>query len=281
MSKLNRLASSFRDPNGFLFSRDGVVYRQINQSYSENYQQLFDSGLYAALTEQGLLLPHQEAELLSPASDQAYLVICPEQLEFISYPYEWSFSQLQDAALVTLAIQKKALEYGMSLKDCSAYNIQFVHGKPKLIDTLSFELYPEGSPWVAYRQFCQHFLAPLALMMYCHIGLIQLMRSYIDGIPLDLVSALLPKRTRINLGLALHIHLHSSAQMRFSDKAVDKSTIRRKMTKTQMLGLIDSLENLVRKMKLKSNRTEWADYYQKLVRSITNGSIWVSPRFLH
>jgi len=83
---------------------------------------------------------------------------------FISYPYEWSFGQLKDAVLVTLAIQKRAMKAGMSLKDASAYNIQFYRGKPILVDTLSFEAYREGEPWVAYRQFCQHFLAPLALM---------------------------------------------------------------------------------------------------------------------
>ena len=110
----------------------------------------------------------------------------------------------------------------MSLKDASAYNIQFHAGKPTLIDTLSFETYKEGEPWVAYRQFCQHFLAPLALMAYRDIRLSQLMRVYIDGIPLDLASALLPMRTRWNLGLATHIHLHASAQKRYADVAVLK-----------------------------------------------------------
>jgi hypothetical protein len=90
-------------------------------------------------------------------------------------PYEWSFSQLKHAALLTLAIQEQALQFNLSLKDSSAYNIQFVGVRPVLMDTLSFEPYVEGRPWVAYRQFCQHFLAPLAVMSKVDIRLQRLL----------------------------------------------------------------------------------------------------------
>jgi hypothetical protein len=174
-----------------------------------------ESGLYAKLVKAGLLISHTESGdglAYQPADTAlAFRTLRPERVDFISYPYEWSFGELKDAALATLSIQKRALKLGMSLKDASAYNIQFHGGKPTLIDTLSFEIYKEGEPWVAYRQFCQHFLAPLALMAYRDIRLSQLMRIYIDGVPLDLASALLPIRTRWNLGLATHIHLHASA----------------------------------------------------------------------
>jgi hypothetical protein len=116
-----------------------------------------DSGLYKALVEIGLMVSHEEVAYPGARPECAYKLISPEPVPFISYPYEWSFSQLKDAALTTLSIQKKALGFGISLKDCSAYNVQFVKGKPVFIDTLSFEKYSEGSPWVAYRQFCQHY----------------------------------------------------------------------------------------------------------------------------
>lgn len=262
MNDRARLGASFRDPSGFLFEQGGRVYRQVNQRYQENYDQLMGSGLYAALTKARLLIPHEEVEIEPPEAQIAYKVIRPQQLDFISYPYEWSFSQFKDAALATLKIQLRALEHGMALKDASAYNIQFVAGKPVLIDTLSFERYPEGAPWVAYRQFCQHFLAPLVLMSYCDVRLSQLLRVYIDGVPLDLASKLLPRRTRLNPGLAMHIHLHASAQQRYADKAVDKAAVTRQMSKTQMLGLIDSLESNLRKLRWQPKGTEWADYYE-------------------
>jgi ribosomal protein L11 methylase PrmA len=256
-----RLGASFRDPSGFLFSREGVLYRQVNQIYAEHYDRLISSSLYSRLTTAGLLILHEEVSVAPEDHAQAYKIIKPQLLPFISYPYEWSFSQLKDAALATMSIQKFALESGMVLKDASAYNIQFHNSKPILIDTLSFEIYREGEPWVAYRQFCQHFLAPLALVAHTDVRLSQLLRVYIDGIPLDLAAHLLPRRTRYGLGLATHIHLHAAAQKRYADKAVTKEQTSRKMSKMQFMGLMDSLETTTRKLNWKPSGTEWGDYY--------------------
>jgi len=261
MSSGGRLGASFRDPSGFLFTRDGVLFRQINQIYQEEYDRLMESGLYDKLVKAGLLIAHSEASVQAEDVEAAYKIISPERLPFISYPYEWSFSQLRMAALTTLAIQKRALKAGMSLKDASAYNIQFVNGKAVLIDTLSFEMYQEGQPWVAYKQFCQHFLAPLALMAQRDIRLSQLMRVYIDGIPLDLASQLLPMKTRLNFGLLTHIHLHAKAQRHYSDKAVEQPKSGKGMSKQAMFGLIDSLRTVVKNLSWKPEGTEWGDYY--------------------
>jgi len=250
---------SFRDPSGFLFCRDGLIYRQINDVYKKQYEHLMDSGLYKDLTDTKLLVRHEEVDIDSKISDYAYKTIKPELIPFVSYPYEWCFSQLKDAALTTLRIQKKALTFGMTLKDCSAYNIQFKEGKPIFIDTLSFEEYREGQPWVAYKQFCQHFLSPLALMCYKDIRTSQLLRIHIDGIPLDLASSLLPFRTRFAFSLLMHIHFHAKAQTHFADKRI--KTTGGKMTRLSFMGLIDSLESAVKKLKWKVSNTEWGDYY--------------------
>jgi ribosomal protein L11 methylase PrmA len=257
-----RVAASFRDPSGFLFTRAGTLYRQVNQYYQADYDLLIKSGLYAALVKAGLLVRHSEAAVEARQPALAYKVIQPERVQFISYPYEWSFSQYKDAALATLAIQKRALESGMSLKDASAYNIQFHHGKPVLIDTLSFEIFREGEPWVAYRQFCQHFLAPLALMALKDIRLSQLMRIYIDGVPLDLASQLLPGSTRFNFGLTVHIHQHAAAQKRYAGKEVKLETATNpRFNKMALLGLVDSLEGAIKGLTWKPAGTEWATYY--------------------
>jgi hypothetical protein len=253
-----QLSASFRDPSGFLFSRDGVLYRQVNRKYENEYARFTDSGLYDKLVKAGLLIPHVEVDQVS-AAPEAYKIIQPECVPFISYPYEWSFGQLKDAALATLSIQRRALKVDMSLKDASVYNIQFVRGKATLIDTLSFEVYKEGQPWVAYRQFCQHFLAPLALMALRDIRLNQLMRVYIDGVPLDLASDLLPASTRFNFGLLTHIHLHAGAQKRYSGAEVKSRAAT--MSKQAMTGLIDSLDSTIRKLDWKPGGTEWGNYY--------------------
>lgn len=219
------------------------------------------SGLYDSLVAEGLLIPHTETDIPAAAPEQAYKVIAPERVAFISYPYEWSFSQLKDAALLTLRIQKLALEKGMVLKDASAYNIQFLRGKPVLIDTLSFAKYVEGTTWVAYRQFCQHFLAPLALMSQVDVRLSQLMRLHIDGIPLDLASRLLPGKTRFNLSLLTHLHAHAYAQSATANRpsaAVPARTA--SFSRIAFIGLIDSLTNAVRKLSWKP-AGGWAGYY--------------------
>jgi ribosomal protein L11 methylase PrmA len=260
MSKSEQLSASFRDPSGFLFTDSGILYRQINRAYAKDYARLMDSGLYEKLVKASLLIPHVEVDQAPAQIDLAFKVIQPERAPFISYPYEWSFSQLKDAALATLAIQKRAMKLDMSLKDASAYNIQFVRGKALLIDTLSFEIYKEGEPWVAYKQFCQHFLAPLALMAYRDVRLSQLLRVYIDGVPLDLAAALLPLKTAFNFGLLTHIHIHAGAQKKYSDKAVEPRT--GGMSRQALTGLIESLESTIRKLTWKPAGTEWGDYYE-------------------
>lgn len=218
-----------------------------------------DSGLYQKLVKAGLLIPHVDAQQIPAEPEAVFKIIQPERVPFISYPYEWSFGQLKDAALATLSIQKRAFKVGMSLKDASAYNIQFVRGRATLIDTLSFAIHNEGEPWVAYRQFCQHFLAPLALMALRDVRLNQLLRVYMDGVPLDLASELLPARTRLNLGLLTHIHLHASAQKRFA--GADVRSRRGSLSKQALAGLTESLESTIRKLDWTPRGTEWGNYY--------------------
>lgn len=257
----NLLGASFRDPNGFLFTRAGKLYRQVNLKYKRDYDLLLTSGLYEKLIDKKLLVPHMEVNVEAVEPGTAYKIIKPEQLPFISYPYEWCFGQIKDAALTTLRIQKIALRHGMSLKDASAYNIQFHQGTPLLIDTLSFETYKEGEPWVAYRQFCQHFLAPLALMAKKDVRLSQLLRIHIDGIPLDLASRLLPWFSKFNIGLLTHINLHARAYIHYADKDVKTSRQNRSISKESLQMLIRHLENTVKKLEWYPTGTEWADYY--------------------
>jgi hypothetical protein len=255
----SNLSASFRDPSGFLFHHKGELYRQVNLVYAPDYDLLMSSGLYQKLVDLGRIIPHTEVTL--PGIQDAYRVLHPRKIPFISYPYEWSFQQLKDAALATLSIQKRALKYGMSLKDASAYNIQFLDGKAILIDTLSFEIYKEGEPWVAYRQFCQHFLAPLALMATRDIRLAQLLRVYIDGVPLDLASRLLPNRSWWNLNLLSHIHLHAKAQRKYADVSLEMERHGRKMNKQEFLSLLESLKKTIQQLHWTPSGTEWGDYY--------------------
>jgi ribosomal protein L11 methylase PrmA len=259
-----QLGSSFRDPSGFVFTRDGRVYRQVNQVYREQYDRLGQpGGLYAKLSERGWMVPHQEVATAPADPGPAYKVLQPEKVPLISYPYEWCFSQLREAALLTLQIQQFALAHGCSLKDATAYNIQFRGWRPVFIDTLSFETYRDGEPWVAYRQFCQHFLAPLALGALKDIRLTQLLRVHLDGIPLDLASKLLPRGSWWNFGLLAHLHLHARSQSKYSDAATRQPARKTHLPKSRLLALLKNLENCVRGLKWRGGATEWGNYYDE------------------
>ena len=255
-----RVAGSFRDPSGFVFERGGVLFRQVNRSYRAAYDRLTGSGLDRALIDDGWLIPHVEEDGPLADPEAGAVLLRPERVPFVSYPYEWCFGQLKDAALRTLDIQRRALDSGMTLKDASAFNIQFVAGRPVLIDSLSFEPYEEGRPWVAYRQFCQHFLAPLAVMSRVDPRALLSFRVHLDGLPLDLASKLLPRRTWLQPGLLIHVHAHARSQRAHGDAAgaLDRS---RPFPRRALLGMLDSLRSAVAGLTWNPGGTEWADYY--------------------
>jgi hypothetical protein len=255
--------ASFRDPSGFVFYEGGEVYRQINQRFRRDYEALITSGLYESLVSKGLLIPHEECQSKSDLLAEAFKIIKPRQVEFVSYPYEWSFGQLKDAAIASLEVQEIALNHGMSLRDCSAYNIQFVDGRPTLIDTLSFEVYKEAKPWVAYKQFCEHFLAPLSLMSFTDVRLGQLLLTQLDGIPLGLTRKILPWWSWLNMGTSIHVHLHSLTQERYANKSVAFSGHRRDFGIRSFRGLLSSLSHHVERMQLKLSEAGWKNYYSE------------------
>ena len=150
-SELKPVGGSYRDPNGFVFTRDGTLYRQVNHQGRADYDLLMSSGLYTQLVSSGDLISHSEEDVSLAFDRGAYRVLRPERVPFISHPYEWCFSQLKEAARLTARLHRTAVRAGLSLKDATPYNVQFLEGRPVWIDTLSFEPLVEGAPWVAYR----------------------------------------------------------------------------------------------------------------------------------
>jgi hypothetical protein len=251
---------SFRDPSGFVYTRDNTLYRQVNTAFGKQFEAFLTSGLYDELTREALLIPHVPVGIELSATPDAYAVLRPERIPFISYPYEWCFGQLQDAASLTLEIQERALSKGFTLRDSSAYNVQFQGGRPVFIDTLSFETLEEGKPWAAYKQFCEHFLLPLTLMSTRDIRCGMLLRSYVDGIPLDFGSRLLPRRSWASLSSVLHLHLHAWAQGRYAGAAVSSAAKGKSMSRASLVRLVQNLKSAVRNLTWKPSGTEWAEY---------------------
>ena len=255
--------ASFRDPAGFMFEYGEKFYRQVNQSYAANYTLLKYSGLYDQLVKENKLLAHTEIDACITEYTNWYKTLLPEQLTFISYPYEWCFSQWKDAALLTLSILKISVLHGMILKDATPFNIQFVKGSPVLIDTLSFEKYDATKPWIAYRQFVECFIAPLLLARYQSPELLKFFRLYPDGIPLKILVNLLPLKSKFNLNVLLHIILPASIWG--NKKTATKTTTA--FNKQKLLHIIDNLISFVLSVKLPAAVTNWNNYYEETVFS--------------
>lgn len=248
----NKEVSSFRDPAGYIYYENNKIYRRINKCYFKQYDYLMKSGLYDELTDKGYLVKHKKVK-----KTKDYIVIEVEKIPFISYPYEWCFEELKDAAILTLKIQKIALKYDMILKDASGYNVNFLRGKAIFIDTLSFDFYEEGSPWGAYGQFCRHFMAPLLLMRYVDEGCNSLLKNYIDGIPIPLANNIL--KGRGGFASRQHIKWHSKAILRNNDSSLEGKKVN--ISKTSIINMVDMMIRQINKLGRKNVITEWDKYY--------------------
>jgi hypothetical protein len=255
-----RDGASFRDPSAFVFWRDGQPYREIRQSFATEWDAFEASPLKRRLLDQRRLIRYEPVGLHLATTPGAHAVIRPERIEFLSYPYEWTFGELRESALLTLDIQLEAMAAGWTLKDASAYNIQFHEARPIHIDSSSFEPLEEGSPWIAYRQFCEQFLAPLALAGRRDVRLADLLRLGPDGIPLDLASRLLPWRTWFDFGLLSHVHLHARAQIRHAANDNGQAAQHARLPRARLEGLIRNLRSTVAGLEWHAGGTEWADY---------------------
>lgn len=251
--------SSYRDPSGFLFYHEGTLYRQVNKCFAAAFDQFEKSGLSQHLIGKGLLTTYEIVHQNLTNGKDWYQTLKPTFLSLLSYPYEWCFDMLKEAALTTLEIAVEAIGFGMMLKDASAYNLQWHRGKMQFIDTLSFEPYDERKPWIAYRQFCEHFLSPLALMHYAKMPLQPLLLSYPDGIPLSLAKTLLPAKSKLNLHVYLHLHL----QAKLSQKKLSATSGNSRFSKIKMLQLLKSLREAIQVFSLENPSGVWSGYYEE------------------
>ena len=261
---IKQVPASFRDPSGFVYQQNGTVYRFVSSVYKEHYDLFVASGLKEQLQKASLLLPFEETTENHTGRTDWYKTLLPQQIPFLNYAWEWSFEQLKDAALTTLRISRKSLKQNMILKDATHLNIQFVKGRPMFIDHLSFEQYKDGSPWIAYRQFCECFLNPLLLASYCKLEPQQLFTAWPNGISADVTARLLPFKCRFHTSLALHVFLPARmAKNATGTKQEQPKTLPRK----GLEQILDNLETVVQSLTYKPNTVVWENYYSETILS--------------
>jgi hypothetical protein len=256
-------SSSFRDSSGFIFEYEGEIYRNVDFSAKDDFELLKSSNLLEKLINCKSLVRHEEVALPLMHSE-SFTILKPERIPVITYPQEWCFSQLKDAALITLSIVKDALDHGMILKDASAFNIQFIGSRPIFIDTLSFTKYEPGKPWVAYRQFCEHFLAPLAICSRLGVQYLSLLKNSLDGVSLTIASKILPWQTWLNPACLFHIHLHAKSIQHFSEDVKKRNSKNSSVSEHNFRALIHHLEGFIKPLTLPGwNKTQWQNYDQQ------------------
>lgn len=254
----HRHPASYRDPAGFVFEEDGILYRQIHPRYQPSYEQLKQSGLYDRLISDKLLIPHEEVS--QPNTKDAFLIIRPQRVHPVIAPFCWTYNMLQDAALLTLQIQEIALQYGMTLKDAHPSNIQFIGTKPVLIDTLSFATWNKTKPWIAYRQYCESFLLPLVIGHYGVPDSPKLLRAWPGGVPLERGRKMLPLRSKLSLHWLLHLHLHA----RKSEQESNRERSKADFSPAKMNNLIHSLKLATAQCQSGKNQSVWTNYEQQV-----------------
>jgi len=254
--------SSFRDPDARLIRRDADrVLRALSTEAAALDRRLRASGFLDGLVDAGLLVESAPADD-EPAPEGFAAVIAARRLPFVSYPYEWSFRMLQDAALLTLDVTERALLGDLMLKDATAYNVLFDGTHPTFVDLGSFAALVEGTPWLAYGQFCDHFLAPLLLEACRGVPFQSFLRGNVEGLAIATqLAPLLSARDLARAGVLTHVKLRA-----FLERRVQRiETTARSELRSARLPKAAVLEN-VRKMRrlIASLRSAyvgvWADY---------------------
>lgn len=265
-SNLDWDGGSFRDPGGFIFLFDGKIFRGITRHSLQDWQFFSATPLFQELQRECLLIPTHEVEssigLPLNVVANCSVVVEHERIPFVSYPYEWSFQMLKDAALLHLDVLEKCLPHDLILKDSSAYNVQFIGTQPIFIDVLSFAKLDSGDPWIGYNQFCKLFLYPLMLQAYKQVPFQNWLRSELEGLDPVTFSHLMSTRDLLRPGVFTHVYLQAWMQKRM---AAARYSVRSKiksagLPKSVIANNISGLRRIIGKLRMREEDSAWVDY---------------------
>lgn len=260
---------SFRDPSGYVFHDGERVIRAITESAWIKFENVYNSGIIQALASQGLAIdcrpidasPEEIGNFQGARSEKIAAVFEHPRIPFISYPYEWVFPQLKDAALAHLDLQIAAFERGFVLSDATAYNMQFLNGKPLHIDTMSLRRYEVGQVWDGYNQFCRQFLLPLLLEAWGGVNFQAFYRGSLDGISFVDAMAILPRRKVFTSPSALmHVFFHGRAVNKKSTSQENRPPSQ-KLGSKSYLAILQQLRDFIAGLQSKKRpSTYWSNY---------------------
>jgi hypothetical protein len=253
---------SFRDPDSRVFTVDARVLRLLSEQGLADWRALSSSGLLEDVAGRIVGTREVEADVPEALHGGVAAVLEHDRIPFVSYPYEWTFSMLRDAALLQLELLRRAIGSGLILKDSTPYNVQFRGADPVFIDVGSFEQLREGEPWAGYRQFCMLFLYPLLLQAWKDVPFQPWLRGTLDGISPREARNLLSGRDLLRRGALAHVVLHDRLERRYEEKEADlKGELRKAGFKKELiLANVRGLERLVGRLDWAPDRSTWSEY---------------------
>lgn len=260
---------SFRDPLSRVFVTPAGIRRGLSTEALNDYRALATTSFFAQAMMRGDIvgtrLLDADDETAAIPGDWA-AVLAHDPVDVISYPYEWAFEMLRDAARLQLRLTRDALAERMITKDASSYNVQFVGTRPVFIDVGSFERSRPGEPWAGYRQFCELFLNPLLVQALRDVPFQPLLRGSVHGISPATTAGLLPGTGLSTKGVFTHVKLHARVERRYSD--ADQRDVKAELKRAGFgPALIDAqLRNLLKAidgLTWKRPRSTWSDYSER------------------
>ncbi|MBT8048939.1 MAG: class I SAM-dependent methyltransferase [Xanthomonadales bacterium] len=267
MDSLKVESGSFRDRDGRIYRSGDRIIRGVSQLALDEFQKLRATRFYEKFLKKGKLvesrvLPQNEIPVSEDIQAQWAGFIEHSVIPVVSYPYEWTFGMLREAALLQLDLVEAAILEGMTLKDATPYNFQFVSGRPVFIDIPSFETLPTGAPWSGYRQFCEMFLFPLMLQAYKGIHFQPFLRSSIDGVGIQTATKLFCLRDRLRKGVLTHVWLQAKLDSRYGGTSQNvRSELKSAGFNTELiLANIRKMRKLVSGLSWHGDGSEWGSY---------------------
>ena len=257
---------SFRDRKARVFYRDDAVYRVLNEEALKDWEALAATQFFGEQQALGQIVGTERVgdEAALTAADRApwAAVLRHDRVPFVSYPYEWPFGMLRDAALLHLELLSAALTEGLMLKDSSSFNIQWQGCAPVFIDIPSFERMEPGTAWAGYRQFCEMFLYPLLLQAYRGVSFRPWLRGSIDGIDAESCLALMSLRDYLRPGILKHVVLQAKMKARYADTSLDvKDELRTAGFPVELIQAnIRHLQKVIRRLPVPAGGSEWSEY---------------------